>query len=261
MNKNFYNHLAKLSLVVAVCLSGNSTMNAQEEASASKNVYVYNQEQAPMGFDNYQMATYYYNGNKTFNLRGYVASDTPGMVNFMKVNPSGTSFALLTKKKEVSKVELYDLWEAEYKLKELKKVTNASAIAYAPDARSLVVATATELLICDPRTLEVTVRINAPIVAKEVVVSPNNYCLAGTDGTRLIVCCIPVLQLPEAVAGNQKGDGVIEHAKDNVQGQHDQGQDRAEQRQTLPQTNMLPLGLFIGLFFLFVGFCHELFLL
>ena len=187
MNKNFYNHLAKLSLVVAVCLSGNSTMNAQEEASASKNVYVYNQEQAPMGFDNYQMATYYYNGNKTFNLRGYVASDTPGMVNFMKVNPSGTSFALLTKKKEVSKVELYDLWEAEYKLKELKKVTNASAIAYAPDARSLVVATATELLICDPRTLEVTVRINAPIVAKEVVVSPNNYCLAGTDGTRLIV--------------------------------------------------------------------------
>lgn len=189
MNKILYNYSVKLSLLITVCMLSYNNVNAQEqeEASSPKNVYVYNQKQVPVGFDNYQMATYYYNGKKTFNLRGYVASETPGMINFLKVNPSGTSFALLTKKKDMSKVEIYDLWKAERKLGELKKVTNASAIAYAPDARNLVAATPAEMLICDARTLEVVDRIPTSIIAKEIAVSPNNYCLAATDGTRLII--------------------------------------------------------------------------
>lgn len=190
MNKNlFYTAFsAKHVLLAAVLFCGVTAVVAQEEdVQAPKTVYTYKQKQAPVGFDNYQMATYYYNGKRTYNLRGYVASDTPGAVEQIKVNPAGTSFALLTKKNEDAKVSIYDMWKAEYKLGELKKVTDATAVVYTPDARNLVVATPTEILVCDARTFEVTDRVPTSIVAKQVAVSPNNYSLAATDGTRLVV--------------------------------------------------------------------------
>ena len=176
-----------LAAVVGVSMPANAQDAMQEEVQAPKTVYTYKQKQAPVGFDNYQMATYYYNGKRTYNLRGYVASDTPGVVEQIKVNPAGTSFALLTMKNEVTKVSVYDMWKAEYKLGELKKVTSATAIVYTPDARHLVVATPTEILVCDARTFEITDRVPTSIVAKQVAVSPNNYSLAATDGSHLVV--------------------------------------------------------------------------
>ena len=179
--------VSKLFWAVSILFSANSSVVAQDEAISSKTVYTYKQKQVPVGFDNYQMATYYYNGKRTYNLRGYVASETAGAVEFLKVNPSGTSFALLSKKNDEAKITIYDLWKAERKLGEIKKVNNASAIAYTPDARKLIVANPVGMLIYDARTYEVVDHIPSPIIAQQVVVSPNNYCLAATDGTRLII--------------------------------------------------------------------------
>lgn len=186
-NFSFTNFCTKLLLIVAAWTFGNYSLVAQEETQTPKTVYTYNQEQYPLGFDNYMMATYYYNGKETYNLRGFVASKTPGLVEFLKVNPSGTSFALLTKKGEESKVSIHDLWKAQRELGEIKKIKNATAIAYTPDARNLVVATTSELLICDARTFEIQDRITVPIAANNVAVAPNNYYLAATNGTRVII--------------------------------------------------------------------------
>ena len=112
-----------LAAVFVVCPGTILTAQEQEEVQAPKNVYVYNQKQQPLGFGNYMMATYYYNGKKAYNLRGYVASNTSGAVEFLEVNPSGTSYALLTQKGEETKVSIYDLWKAERELGNIKKVT------------------------------------------------------------------------------------------------------------------------------------------
>ena len=198
-----------LAAVSVVCPEFILTAQELEEAQAPKNVYVYNQKQQPLGFGNYMMATYYYNGKKVYNLRGYVASNTSGAVEFLEINPSGTSYALLTQKGEETKVSIYDLWKAERELGNIKKVKDASAIVYTPDARNLVVATATELLICDARTFEVKDRIASPIVAKDVVVSANNFYLAATDGTRLIVWNMETKNIREEITPNTTVNDIV----------------------------------------------------
>ncbi|MBR4871298.1 MAG: WD40 repeat domain-containing protein [Alistipes sp.] len=179
--------VSKLFLIAFILLGCNFTVVAQDEVSTSDNKYVLAQKHSPIGFDNYQWATYYYNGKYTYNIRGYIASETFGNVEFLKVNPSGTSFALLTKKQEKSNVSIYDLWKAEHKVGEIKKVNDASAIVYTPDARKLVVATPAGILIYDAQTYAAIERIASPITARQMVVSPNNYYLAATDGNRLII--------------------------------------------------------------------------
>lgn len=179
--------LAKLFLTAYILLESNFTAVAQDETPSSNKTHISMQQHRPIGFDNYQWATYYYNGRYTYNLKGFIASETYGDVEFLKVNPSGTSYALLSRKKENSKVAIYDLWKAENKLGEIKKVKNASSIVYTPDARKLVVATSTGILIYDARTYVAIDRIESPITASQVAVSPNNYYLAATDGTRLII--------------------------------------------------------------------------
>lgn len=177
----------KMLLAFVVVLCSYSTSYAQEDNASEKTVYVYHQDQYPTAFDNYMMASYYYNGRKTYNIRGFIASYSKNLISSLKINPSGTSYALLTANEDESKVSIYDLWRADRVLGKVKKVENATAIAYTADARNLVVATPSEILVCDARTFEVLESFATPIVANKIVLSANNYYLAATDGSRLIV--------------------------------------------------------------------------
>ena len=56
-----------LAAMLGVSMPANAQDEMQEEVQAPKTVYTYIQKQAPVGFDNYQMATYYYNGKRTYN--------------------------------------------------------------------------------------------------------------------------------------------------------------------------------------------------
>ena len=62
-----------------------------------KQKFVYPQKETPVGIDNYLFSTYYYSGKKTYNLRNSVLSSS-GQVADMKINPSGSSFAVLSVK-------------------------------------------------------------------------------------------------------------------------------------------------------------------
>ncbi len=185
---NFISKLTAMQLMLTVMMACFvAPVSAQEQSEDAKMVYTYPQKQTPVGFDNYMFATYYYNGKHSYNLRGYMVSESSGVVENLKISPAGVSFALLSKKKDATRVEFFDLWKAERKLGELKKITNVTTIAFTPDARNVIAATPTELLVCDARSFEVTERIPSTLVAKKVAVSPNNYYLAATDGARLIV--------------------------------------------------------------------------
>lgn len=177
----------KMLLAFVVVLCSYSTSYAQEDNASEKTIYTYHQDQYPTGFDNYMMATYYYNGRKVYNIRGYVASYSKDLISSLKINPSGTSYALLTENEDESKINIFDLWKAERLLGKVKKVENATAIAYTADARNLVVATPSEILVCDARTFEVLESFATPIVANKIVLSANNYYIAASNGSRLIV--------------------------------------------------------------------------
>ena len=184
MKKSFTRFASMLWLTAAMAVCGGVASNAQEP---EKRDYVFPQSQYAQGFDNYMMATYYFNGQKTYNLRGYQASYSPGTVRDIKVNPSGTSYVLLTRKSDGTAVTLYDLWKADKVMGRVKKVQNATAIAYTDDARNLVLATPAEILVCDARSLELKSTIANVITASNLIVSPNNYYIAATDGERVVV--------------------------------------------------------------------------
>lgn len=59
---------------------------------------VYPQKVTPTGVDNYLFTTYFYNAKKTYNLRGATQSSSDGEVLDLKMNPSGSSFAVLSLK-------------------------------------------------------------------------------------------------------------------------------------------------------------------
>lgn len=169
-----------------VCCMYIPTLFAQVKSNAT-DLYAYPQTIAPIGIDNYLFSTYYYNGKKTYNLRNLALSSSPGEVVSLKVNPSGTSFAVLFRKGEETGVTVYDLWRTKKTLHEFEDVEGASAICYSPDARKLAIATDKELLYYDARRYMPMDTMPMPFAAEQLVISDNNYFVAAASGKRLAV--------------------------------------------------------------------------
>lgn len=179
--------LSRNILMAAVLWAGTGFTVLAQTTKEPKKEYAYPQKVAPLGIDNYQFSTYYYNGKKTFNLRNLPLSTTSGEVVSMKINPSGTSFAILTRKGEKAIVSVHDLWKAKKELHEFKDVEQPTGICYTPDAKHLLIATTNELRIFDARTFVETDKMKMPFAARMMTISPNGYYLAATDGTQLTV--------------------------------------------------------------------------
>lgn len=161
------------------------TLFAQTGADAGQ--YVYKQKVTPLGIDNYLFSTYYYNGKKTYNLRSLPLSSAPGPIKSLKINPSGTSFAVLAQKGKETRAVIYDLWKANRTLHEFKEVENPTALCYTPDARRILIATSKELLFFNARLYDLLDKMEMPFTPSQLVVSGNGYYLAAAGGNRLVV--------------------------------------------------------------------------
>lgn len=179
-------NFTRFSLIIAMCAVVGNTVSAQT-SKEPKTEYIYSLKTTPLGMDNYFISTYYYHGKNTFNLRNIPISTTSGEIISMKINPSGTSFALLTRKGENTSVSIHDLWKAKKVLHEFKKIGQASGICYTPDAKQLLVSTDNGLKMFDARSFVETGNIEMPFTANILTVSNNGYYLAATDGIRLVV--------------------------------------------------------------------------
>lgn len=168
-------------------LAKSSKAELNNKAARPQNEYVYRQDVPPQGMDNYLFSLYHYNGKKTYNLRNLVLSTSSGIVKSLKINPSGSSFAVLTQKGDKSEVCIYDLWKAKRVLHEFKEVVNPTAVAYTSDARQIILAHEQELLFFDARTFELMKRMDMPFKVDKMVVSSNNYFLAASDGQNVSV--------------------------------------------------------------------------
>lgn len=172
-----------LGALCCLCLFHTSAQNLQTEGQE----YVYKQENAPIGIDNYLFSTYYHNGKKAYNLRSLTVGTAPGTISSIRINPSGTSLAALAQKGKATQVSVYDLWKTGHVLHRFEDVEHPTAIAYTPDARQLLIATPEKLLFFNARTYEPAGEMPMPFAATGLAVSANGYYMAATDGSHLTV--------------------------------------------------------------------------
>lgn len=173
---------------------GMPAVNALAQTTDTDNepqeLYVFPQKKPVMGIDNYQFNVFYNSGNDTYNLRGLPVSKGGKTIQEIKVNPSGTSVAVLEKdKKGKSKLSVYNLNKSNSKIKELKDCKNATAIAYSPDAKKLAVAVPGKVVYLDSRLFNKVGE--TPVDAQDGIMkltfSPDGKNLAVVAGNDVIV--------------------------------------------------------------------------
>ena len=152
-----------------------------------KSEYVFKQERPPLNFETYYMTSYYNNFKEVYNIRGYELNYSSDSIVSIKINPSGTSYAMITKRKGKSYLDIYDLWQANTRIRRFKNILDASAICYTADARTLLLARKNVLKFYDSRVFYVSDSLSMNFTAKEIEVSGNNYFVSATDGDSVCV--------------------------------------------------------------------------
>lgn len=158
-------------------------MSAQSSDGVSyKSEYLFNTKFMPEGFDSYYMASYFYTGHNAYTMRSFPICDIEGSIQSLKINPSGSSYAILESKGDKSMVHIYDFKALDLRIHSFRKLNNPGAIAYTPDARNLLVATANQILVYDAKQYEPLSSLNLNFAAKHMAVSANSYYLAASAG-------------------------------------------------------------------------------
>ena len=190
-----------LFLLCSLCLP---QLSAQTTNNEERQKYVYPQKVSPTGIDNYLFSTYYYNGKKTYNLRNSVLSNSD-MISAMKINPAGSSFAIVQTKGKKSSVTVYDLWMANKVKHEFEEDITPVSLCYAPDAKSLVIsADNKELLFFDTRQYALQSKMEIPFVAENIAISSNNYFIAASNGNTLDIWNLQTKELRKSIEADDK---------------------------------------------------------
>lgn len=204
MNKN------KIYLAGLLCLMSFSLLYGQDDAvpaGATTTEYSFKVSHIPDGIAANDYGVIMYSDKKIYTVQDREIADTRGQILDMQLNPAGLYLAVLSQTKKGTKVELYNPtkynvilhafnnkklgkgadipFRADYKFK--NKEGNPSAIAFTPDAKRLLIAADSVLSIFDMRKFEHLESFELPINAKKMAVSRNNYYLAITDGSKVVV--------------------------------------------------------------------------
>lgn len=147
------------------------------------------QARYPQGLDYHKDVLFYYNGSKAYNIQGREMSNVKREIKDFKLNSAAISYAVLSvSKKGKSQVDLLFLNhdnEILHRFPE-KEVGNATAIAFTPNARQILIVCGDKL-----RTYELSKYTllkeddlgQAPV---SVCVSNNSYFLAGITGDKSV---------------------------------------------------------------------------
>ena len=196
-----------ITLFAAVAAFSVSAQSIEAMPAHEKKNYVYTQLYEPMGIDNCSFSTYYFNANKVFNLRSYQVCEGPGLIQQMKINPSGAAVAIRTLHKgKRAEVAIYSLFTPDRLIRNLKIDYKPTAIAYAPDARSFAVAGDDgKMHIFDARTYKEELRsFDLPMQPSMLAISANNYFYAVSDGTKLEIYNFETGALRKAITASDK---------------------------------------------------------
>lgn len=180
-------HIIELKAILPVMLlAASSGLSAQTEEK--KLTFNYPQKVTPDGIDNYLFSTYYYNGKKTYNMRGSQMSSSAPVIQF-RVNPSGSSFVVLEEKGELGSILIYNLWKENKLIKKIEcQGYKPSAVCYSPDSRLLAVAgTNQKVSIYDTHDYQAQQRFETNGEVHCMEISSNNYYLAVAEQRKLSI--------------------------------------------------------------------------
>ena len=175
----------KAIFTVTLLVASSSLLGQVEEKKLTFN---YPQKVTPEGIDNYLFSTYYYNGKKTFNMRGAQMSNSAPIVQF-RVNPSGSSFVVLEEKGEQGSILIYNLWKENKLIKKIEcQGYKPSEVCYSPDSRLLAVAGSNQKIsIYDTHDYQALQRFETNDAVHCMEISNNNYYLAVAEQRKLSI--------------------------------------------------------------------------
>lgn len=178
-----------------------AALSAQTEEK--KLSYNYPQKVSPEGIDNYLFSTYYYNGKKTYNMRGAQLSSSAPIAKF-RINPSGSSFAILEVKGEQGSILVYNLWKANKIIKKIEcQGYKPLAVCYSPDSRLLAVSGSNQsITVYDTRDYQAQQRFETSGSINHLEISGNNYFLAGAEKRKICIWNLQNGQLRQEMSFN-----------------------------------------------------------
>jgi WD40 repeat protein len=171
----------------------------------------------PEVIDNYLFSTYFSNGKKVYNLRGTDMSSS-GNVKTFKINPSGSSYAVIDDKKGNAGVIIYDLWKDG---KQIDKIFSdkhsAVSLCYSPDSKYLAVAyNDNTVSLLDCHVYSIVKQLTLPAVASAIEISGNDYYLSAIEGNKLSVVNIETGEVRKELDYAAKVNDVKFDADDRV---------------------------------------------
>lgn len=163
----------------------------EQQAPVSREVYNFKRIKPAKSLEPYSTTAYSCDRHDVNTLRGELLLHSKDTVIDFRMNPTGIGYAVVTKnKKGIQKAAVYSVAETELKLADFdtKKYGHPTAVCYTPDARNLLVAAGGKVYIIENRKYKPVAAIdNLPFAPTRMVMSPNGYFLAVSNGDKVAV--------------------------------------------------------------------------
>lgn len=175
-------------LAVAMCAN---QAQAEKEVEILKTLN-YAQGVTPKMMDNYLYSTYYYNGKKAYNMKAFEIFKSSMPILDLKVNPSGSSYAVLSSngKKTLLSVRGLNESASANPWYEKEEPVTASALCYTADSRRIVVADGTgSLIFYSSKDGQEEYRVSIPVSSRidRMTASPNDYYIAVQTASQVVI--------------------------------------------------------------------------
>lgn len=204
-----------LSIIIVLCLFPAVLLQAQPSGDHSVLKKVFNVAWTPATFDSYSFQILYLSNGKVYNLKNFCLADRVKNISQLAIQPGGASCALLTapparpaglpekaakglakinsrlsRGSHQSGVEIYSANnsnECQFKIS-FPEAVQPTAICYAPDAKTFVVATSGgELMLYDTKAYASFRTLKSTLTPVKLAVSTNNYYLAAAGDANVEV--------------------------------------------------------------------------
>ncbi len=163
----------------------------ETKVPVSREVYNFKRTTPAKSLEPYSTTAYSCDRHDINTLRGELLLHSKDTVIDFRMNPTGIGYAVVTKnKKGIQKAAVYSVADMELKLADFdaKKYGHPTAVCYTPDARNLLVAAGGKVYIIENRKYKPVAAIdNLPFAPTRMVMSPNGYFLAVSNGDKVAV--------------------------------------------------------------------------
>lgn len=180
--------MALSSLIVMASAFGAA---AQETEGTSTTMRMFPREDLTKSIDIYSKTAFSSGPHSVRTLRGDALWSGKDSVISFKINPSGVNYgAVMRDKKRRATAGIFNANIKKDMLKKFdeKKYGQPSAITFTPDARNVIIAAGDGIYLLDTRKFQPYAKIqNVPFAPEKMIVSPNGYYLAISNGERVIV--------------------------------------------------------------------------